>query len=79
MANFTARMERVRPPRWIHVRFPRGAMFGEPGNRAKQRAVLEDVLRAGAAIAEPGGRAELPYRWEAPPVAWRDRHIVEGP
>ncbi len=54
-------------------------MFGEPGNRAKQRAVLEDVLRAGAAIAEPGGNAELPYRWEASAVSWRGRQIVEGP
>jgi hypothetical protein len=79
MANFTARMERIRPPRWVHVRFPRGAMFGEPGNGAKHRAVLEAVLREGAAIGEPGGRVELPYRWEAAPVAWRGREIVEGP
>ena len=79
MANFTARMERIRPPRWVHVRFPRGAMFGEPGNHVKQRAVLIDVLRAGAEIREPGGRAELGYRWEAPPVAWRGRLVVEGP
>jgi len=79
MANFTARMERIRPPRWVHVRFPRGAMFGEPGNTAKQRAVLEDVLRLGAGIPEPGGHVELPYRWEAPAVAWRGREIREGP
>lgn len=79
MANFTARMERIRPPRWVHVRFPRGAMFGEPGNRAKQRAVLEATLRVGAAIDTPGGKVELPYRWEAPPVSWRGRQVVEGP
>jgi len=79
MANFTARMERIRPPRWVHVRFPRGAMFGEPGNRAKHRCVLEDILRAAATILEPGGKIELPYRWEAPPVAFRDRQIAEGP
>ena len=79
MANFTARMERIRPPRWVHVRFPRGAMFGEPGNTAKQRAVVEDVLRLGAGIPEPGGHVELPYRWEGPAVAWRGREIREGP
>ena len=56
MANFSARMERIKPPRWVHVRFPRGAMFGEPG-----------------------GKVELSYRWEAPPVAWRGREITEGP
>ena len=79
MANFAARMERLRPPRWVLVRFPRGAMFGEPGNRAKHRAVLTAVLREGSAIAEAGGRVDLPHRWEAPPVMWRGREIVEGP
>lgn len=79
MANFTARMERIRPPRWVHVRFPRGAMFGEPGNHAKQRVVLEATLSAAAAIGEPGGKVELPYRWEAAPVGWRGRQITEGP
>ena len=64
IANFPARMERLWPPRWVHVRFPRGAMFGEPGNHAKQRAVLE---------------ATLPHRWEALPVRWAGREIVEGP
>jgi hypothetical protein len=79
MANFRARMERIRPPRWVLVRFPRGAMFGEPGRPDRHRAVLEAVLGAGRAIAEPGGHAELPYRWEAPPVPWRGREVVEGP
>lgn len=79
MANFTARMEQVRPPRWAHLRFPRGAMFGEPGRPAKHRAVLEDTLRLGAAVQEPGGHVALPYRWEAPAVLWRGREIVEGP
>jgi len=54
-------------------------MFGEPGNQAKQRQVLADVLQAAAAIAQPGGKIELPYRWEAPPVLWRGRGITEGP
>ncbi len=79
MANFPARMELIRPPRWVHVRFPRGAMFGEPKNHVKQRKVLEDTLRAATAIAEPGGKIELPYRWEAPPVYWRGRQITDGP
>ncbi len=71
-------MERMRPPRWVHVRFPRGAVFGEPGNRAKQRAVLEGALDAAGRIRVPGGSVELPYRWEAPPVRWRGREITEG-
>ncbi len=54
-------------------------MFGEPKNHVKQRKVLEDTLRAATAIAEPGGKIELPYRWEAPPVSWRGRQITDGP
>lgn len=53
--------------------------MGEPGNHAKQRAVLEATLRAAIAIGEPGGKLELPYRWEAAPVRWRGREIAEGP
>jgi len=41
--------------------------------------VLEATLRAGAAIDTPGGKAELPYRWGAAPVRWRDRQVLEGP
>jgi hypothetical protein len=79
MANITSRMELIRPPRWVYVRFPRGCMFGEPQNPAKQRKVLEDTLDALFKILEPGGKVELPYRWEAPAIKWRGREITEGP
>lgn len=79
MANSPVRIEPIRPPRRVHVRFPRGAMFGEPGNYAKQRNVLEETLRAFTAIMEPAGKIELPYRWEAQPVKFRGREITEGP
>jgi len=78
VSNNPAATTRVRAPRWVRVRFPRGAMFGEPGNRAKQLAVLRDALGAFAAIREPGGHRELPYRWEAPPVMWRGKPLSEG-
>ncbi len=68
----------MRPPRWVHVRFPRGSIFGEPGNAEKQRKVLKDVLEAAYSIMEPGGKVELPYRWEAAPVQFRGRAIIEG-
>jgi hypothetical protein len=54
-------------------------MFGEPRNRDKQRRVLEDTLAATTAIADAGGKIELPYRWEAPPVSWQGRQIIDGP
>jgi len=78
MANVPARTEPVRPPRWVYVRFPRGAMFGEPGNAGKHRKVLEETLKAFESIMSSGGKIELPYRWEAPPVSWRGRQITEG-
>jgi len=79
MANFPARMEILKPSRWVHVRFPRGTMFGEPGNAAKQRKVLEETLAAFETIQEPGGKVALSYRWEASPISWRGREITEGP
>ncbi len=78
MSNNPAATARVRAPRWVRVRFPRGAMFGEPGNREKHLAVLRDALGALAAIREPGGHLELPYRWEAAPVVWRGKSLTEG-
>jgi hypothetical protein len=78
LSNNPAATARVRPPRWARVRFPRGAMLGEPGNRDKQMAVLEATLRALVEIAEPGGHVELPFRWEAAPVMWRGKGLVEG-
>ena len=78
LSNNPAATQRVRAPRWAHVRFPRGSMLGEPGNQEKQRSVLTDVLRALAAITVPGGCVELPYRWEADPIMWRGKALVEG-
>lgn len=78
MSNNPAATARVRAPRWVRVRFPRGAMFGEPGNREKQLAVVRDALGAFAAIRESGGHLELPYRWEAAPVMWRGKPLSEG-
>ena len=78
LSNNPAATERVNPPRWVHVRFPRGSMLGEPGNRDKQLAVLQDTFRALATISQPGGHVQLPYRWEAAPVMFRGKPLVEG-
>ena len=78
LSNNPTATRRIGPPRWAHVRFPRGSMLGEPGNRDKQRNVLTDTLRAMATIDAPGGSVELPYRWEANPVMWRGKPLREG-
>jgi hypothetical protein len=78
LSNNPAATRRVMAPRWVHVRFPRGSMLGEPGHADKQRAVLLDTLGALERIGEPGGGVELPYRWEAEPVLWRGKGLREG-
>jgi hypothetical protein len=78
LSNNPAATERVNPPRWVHVRFPRGSMFGEPGNREKHLSVLRDTLAALERIQAPGGHLQLPYRWEAAPVMFHGKPLVEG-
>ena len=78
LSNNPGATRRICPPRWAHVRFPRGSMLGEPGNHDKQRDVLTDTLRALTAIDAPGGSVELPYRWEADPVMWRGKPLRES-
>ncbi len=53
-------------------------MFGEPGNVDKQRKVLLDLLGLLTRATEPGARVDLPYRWEAAPVMFRGKGLVEG-
>ncbi|MSQ33723.1 MAG: hypothetical protein EXR60_04820 [Dehalococcoidia bacterium] len=55
--------KKVRPPRVLHVRFPFGRPFGEPGNVAQQRVILEDALRVLETAREPGMVVAAPYRW----------------
>jgi glycine/betaine/sarcosine/D-proline reductase family selenoprotein B len=78
LTNDPAMTARVRPPRSVLVRFPRGSMFGEPGNRAKQRTVLHETLAALGAIAEPGGQVSLDVHWEAEPLVWKGKALTEG-
>ena len=78
LSNDPTATTRVRPPRSVRVRFPLGSMFGEPGNRAKQRQVLTETLTGLTTITEPGGHVTLDVRWEAEPVMWRGRRLREG-
>ena len=63
LTNQRAATERLLVPRAVEVRFPRGAVFGEPGNRDKQLAVLRDTLARFEQMDAPGAIATLPYRW----------------
>ena len=71
LSNNPTASARVNPPRWVHVRFPQGAMLGEPNNRDKHLRVLRAALQALETFTRPGEHVSLPERWEAPPVMWR--------
>jgi hypothetical protein len=69
MANMPDRMARVRPPRVLLVKFPRGSMLGEPLNQVRQRKIIQDAFKALETMTQPGSVRELPYRWKAPDPA----------
>lgn len=66
MGNAPDRMQNVKPPRALLVKFPRGCMFGEPHNVKRQRRILLDAQQALETMTEPGSVIELPYRWKKP-------------
>jgi D-proline reductase (dithiol) PrdB len=64
LGNMADRMSKIKPPRALQVKFPRGAMLGEPGNSQRQRRIILDGLEALKTMTEPGTVLELPYRWK---------------
>ena len=66
LGSMADRMSYIKPPRALLVKFPRGAMLGEPGNRERQRRVILDALDALQNMTVPGTVLELPYRWKVP-------------
>lgn len=63
LGSFPDMLGLVKPPRAAWVKFPRGAVLGEPGDQGRHLAVLRDCLRLWAEATEPGTLVELPYRW----------------
>ncbi len=55
--------ENVKPPRTVFLRWPFGHPLGEAFNKAQQRVVIAESLRALYSIQEPGTIIDLPYRW----------------
>ncbi|GEM_PF-330598 len=55
--------ERTKPPRTLHVRFPFGRPFGEPGNQDAHRVILQDALRMLETASSPGTIVSAPYLW----------------
>jgi hypothetical protein len=66
LGSMADRMSYIKPPRALLVKFPRGSMLGEPGNRERQRRIILDALDALRMMTVPGTVTELPYRWRGP-------------
>ena len=64
MGNMPERMAHIKPPRALLVKFARGSMFGEPGNKDRQRRIIMDALSALKTMTDPGTIYALPYRWK---------------
>ena len=67
--NAIDRMNHIKPPRALLVKFARGSMLGEPGNERRQRLILLDALDALKTMTEAGTIKELPYKWKRPDPA----------
>lgn len=67
----------VHPPRAAFLDFPLGHTTGKPGDGALQRAILMQALGAFTSLAEPGGIAMLPFRWDDDD-AWKDAAMAGG-
>jgi hypothetical protein len=66
LGSMKAPLLRVKPPRSVVTKFPRGATLGAPGDRAMQRRVLLDAFAALHTMTAPGSLLELPYKWQEP-------------
>ena len=64
IGNAIDRMNLIKPPRALLVKFARGSMFGEPGNVGRQRRIILDALIALKTMTVPGTIKEIPYRWK---------------
>lgn len=55
-----------RPPRAAFLDMPLGHPCGRPGDPARQRAILRDVLGLLATATAPGTLVQLPHEWGEP-------------
>lgn len=72
LTNMPFVTEKTGAPRAVAVEFPFGMIWGRPGDREMQRAILGHMLEAVETIEEPGTIIELPYVWPEEDFRKRD-------
>ncbi len=55
--------QKIGAPRSVLVKFPYGAVLGEPGHRDQQRTILRDAFWAAQDSTAPGVIVETDHRW----------------
>lgn len=55
--------KKVCPPRSVHIDFPYGAVFGEPGNVDQQMAVIKELFLHLQKAKESGEVSYPPFKW----------------
>lgn len=64
--------EKIGAPRAVAVEFPFGMIYGHPGEREMQLALLGSMLELAGEAEKPGTIVELPYSWPEEDVRKRD-------
>ena len=68
----------VKAPRAVFVNFPLGHQTGKPNDRALQRSIVLDAMRAFETIDTPGQILQLPYVWDAKDRSWEEIDYTKG-
>ncbi|PTL39069.1 hypothetical protein C6Y45_07760 [Alkalicoccus saliphilus] len=63
MTHFPDLTTLVHAPRALHIKFPLGSTFGEPGRKDLQQKIVLEMLHA-AETSSQEKIYSLPYRWK---------------
>ncbi len=64
--------EKIGVPRAVAIEFPFGMIYGHPGERDMQLAILNHMLDLAAEATAPGSMVELTYTWPEEDMRKRD-------
>ena len=72
MSSALSITQSVNPPRAVFLDYPLGHTAGKPNDRADQRRIMIETLRALEGIQAPGSVVTLANEWKAD-HSWKDR------
>ena len=72
LSNMPWVTEKIGVPRAVAIEFPFGMIYGHPGEREMQLAILGSMLDLASEAKTPGTIVELPYIWPEEDFKKRD-------